>query len=588
MFNVNPRCALYCRSAIDIAGVLRSPGSEQPCRLMCKSAWPKTAKLVKQATSYVLGRAFGMILMTQRTAPILRLLFWPICGLIGVVSIYGASVPRAMVQTKVLQGGPSFTQGASSNAVSGAVFSSNIDPRRFRPEMMPTVGRNECIPPDPRWILSKRIGNECYYLEPITAPPGGVLVRFNLARNFSTCAPDAFNSRLLVCWGPIRGGENWPGPSAGPAGPTGTATPSTSYGRPTADPNIPRNPEKPTTACPGLVAQARASRAAIDAGTPGPGPLISLTKVLQQCSPAFPRPINCFDMMVDAASKRQANPSYSQGRAREAVECYERAEAYPLLQQASEFSNHMRLAAEAILQAAGQIAKANIDAMDVTKHNNVGIGVAFGSYFGALAATLGAVARQYQALATVGPVAAQENVILPIAAQAASESQAMAAQATKTVAELDAAAPAAYGTGSGTPAGSAGYLEDSEILNAAGPKTIRQGKLPTCTVLSCHRLANLLDRNISIFEVFNKIRPRIITKMNQDGKFVITGGLNAEQVSSPLQSLGIQAKVGTGLTNLMNEVRAGSSLIFAVNSLMGRALHNDRCTFLELSLEFAS
>ncbi len=505
--------------------------------------------------------------MTQRTAPILLLLFWPICGLIGVVSIYGASAPRAMAQTKVLQGGLSFTQGASGNAGSGTVFSSNIDPRRFRPEMMPTVGRNECIPPDPHWILSKRIGNECYYLEPITAPPGGVLVRFNLARNFSSCAPDAFNARLLVCWGPIRGSENWPQPSAGPAGPTGTATPSTSNGRPTADPNFRRNPEKPTAACPGLVAQARASRAAIDAGTPGPGPLISLTRVLQQCAPAFPRPINCFDMMVDAASKRWANPSYSQGRSREAVECYERAEAYPLLQQASEFSNHMRLAAEAILQAAGQIAKANIDAMDVTKHNNVGIGVAFGSYFGALASTLGAVAREYQVLATVSRAAAQEKVILPIAAEAASESQAMATQATETVAELDAAAPAAYGTGSGTPAGSAGYLEDIEILDAAGQPMISQGTLPTCTVLSCHRLANLLDNNISIFEAFNKIRPRIITMMNQDGKLVITGGLNAKQVSSALRSLGIQAKVGTGLTNLMNEVRAGHPLIAGMRTI---------------------
>jgi hypothetical protein len=90
-------------------------------------------------------------------------------------------------------------------------------------------------------------------------------------------------------------------------------------------PGPPRNPQQPASDCAGLVAQARATAAAIEGGNTGPGPMLALTNVLQHCPPAFPRPIQCFDMMADAQSKVRTNPDYSKRRAQEAVGCYEGA-----------------------------------------------------------------------------------------------------------------------------------------------------------------------------------------------------------------------------------------------------------------------
>jgi hypothetical protein len=90
-----------------------------------------------------------------------------------------------------------------------------------------------------------------------------------------------------------------------------------------AHPTAIPHPESPSTDCPGLLAQAQATAVAIEGGNTGPTPMIDLTKVLQECPPAFPRPINCFDMMVDAQSKVRTNPDYSRRRARQALQCYE-------------------------------------------------------------------------------------------------------------------------------------------------------------------------------------------------------------------------------------------------------------------------
>lgn len=104
-------------------------------------------------------------------------------------------------------------------------------------------------------------------------------------------------------------------------------------GPPPAPPNQPtafpkpgpmRNPQQPATDCPGLLAQARATAAAIEGGSTGPSAMQGLIRVLQQCPPAFPRPIQCFDMMVDAQSKVRTSPDYSRRRAQEALLCYER------------------------------------------------------------------------------------------------------------------------------------------------------------------------------------------------------------------------------------------------------------------------
>jgi hypothetical protein len=101
--------------------------------------------------------------------------------------------------------------------------------------------------------------------------------------------------------------------------------PPTLPDQPTAGPvpGPPRNPQQPATDCAGLVAQARATAAAIEAGNTSSGPMLALTNVLQHCPPAFPRPIQCFDMMADAQSKVRTNPDYSKRPAQEAVGCYE-------------------------------------------------------------------------------------------------------------------------------------------------------------------------------------------------------------------------------------------------------------------------
>jgi hypothetical protein len=83
------------------------------------------------------------------------------------------------------------------------------------------------------------------------------------------------------------------------------------------------HPQQPATDCAGLVAQARATAAAIEAGDTGPGPMQALNNVLLHCPPAFARPIQCHDMMVDAQSKVRTNPPYSKRRAQEAAACYE-------------------------------------------------------------------------------------------------------------------------------------------------------------------------------------------------------------------------------------------------------------------------
>ena len=84
-------------------------------------------------------------------------------------------------------------------------------------------------------------------------------------------------------------------------------------------------------------------------------------------------------------------------------------QAAPPLQAASDFSDKLAADAETVLQSAGRISKAMTDAMDVTKHNNVGINVMLMSSLGALGKTMSLVAQQYKALAAASnAVAAAE------------------------------------------------------------------------------------------------------------------------------------------------------------------------------------
>jgi hypothetical protein len=227
--------------------------------------------------------------------------------------------------------------------------------------------------------------------------------------------------------------------------------------------------------------------------------------------------------------------------------------ADPTLQAVSNFSNQLRGYAETILQNAGRISKAMTDANNVATHNNVGIGVALTSGFGAVAQELGAAARQYQLLAAESGPAAQEGEILQFASTSATESGNMANDAAQLESQMASAGAASSGAaGEGT-----WYMADAEIIDEAGlpPQNI----YPTCTVLSCARLARLLGRNTELMEILEKIKPKIMISPKVEGE--IAGGLTPDEVVSALKTIGISAKVEEGLTPMMNTVRAGNPVI---------------------------
>jgi hypothetical protein len=72
-----------------------------------------------------------------------------------------------------------------------------------------------------------------------------------------------------------------------------------------------------------VLAAARSAASSIEGGNTRPDAIINLTKVLQQCPPAYKRPIDCFDMMVDAQSKIRTAADFSRRRAQQALDCYE-------------------------------------------------------------------------------------------------------------------------------------------------------------------------------------------------------------------------------------------------------------------------
>jgi hypothetical protein len=94
-----------------------------------------------------------------------------------------------------------------------------------------------------------------------------------------------------------------------------------------ADPAKPiPKPRTTGTDCAAVLAAARAAASSIQGGNARPDAIINLTKVLQQCPPAYKRPIDCFDMMVDAQSKIGTAPDFSRRRAQQALDCYAKAD----------------------------------------------------------------------------------------------------------------------------------------------------------------------------------------------------------------------------------------------------------------------
>ena len=254
---------------------------------------------------------------------------------------------------------------------------------------------------------------------------------------------------------------------------------------------------------------------------------------------------------------------------------YDPSQVYPPLQQASEFSNRMRADAEAMLQAAGRISKAMTDANDVTKHNNVGIGVAFGAMLGAVGQGVQFAGKEYQLLAAAGHAAGDEAAIEQIADVAVSQSQMLTGQAEQAAAQLRAAGPAmADAANARAGADTVGHYLEGAVADLT--PALAQSDLPTCTQMSCFRLSQLLGKNYTLWDVFTKYPIEIVFNITEtvgpNGQTVkqicVTGGSNIyEVVHLVLQRLGIPAQEGSDFGALMNQVRAGKPAIAYVQTV---------------------
>ncbi|HXR88546.1 MAG TPA: hypothetical protein VN728_16310 [Stellaceae bacterium] len=254
---------------------------------------------------------------------------------------------------------------------------------------------------------------------------------------------------------------------------------------------------------------------------------------------------------------------------------YDPSKVYPPLQQASEFSNRMRAAAESLLQAAGRISKAMTDANDVTKHNNVGLGVMFGAMLGSVGQGIQYAAKEYQLLAAAGHAVGDEAAIEQIADVAVSQSQVLTGQAEQAAAQLQAAGPAmADAANARAGADTVGHYLEGAVADLT--PALAQGDLPTCTQMSCFRLSELLGKNYALWEVYTKYPVEIVFNITETvgpngqvaKQICVTGGSNVyEVVHLVLQRLGIAAQEGSDFGVLMNEVRAGKPAIAYVQTV---------------------
>lgn len=72
-----------------------------------------------------------------------------------------------------------------------------------------------------------------------------------------------------------------------------------------------------------VVEAANATASAIGEGRTGPEAMSPLIDAQRELPPSFKRPIECWDMMVDAASKRRQDQHSGVLRAQEAARCYQ-------------------------------------------------------------------------------------------------------------------------------------------------------------------------------------------------------------------------------------------------------------------------
>jgi hypothetical protein len=231
-------------------------------------------------------------------------------------------------------------------------------------------------------------------------------------------------------------------------------------------------------------------------------------------------------------------------------------------QQQQDFQTRMLLGAQDLLQAAGRIAKANTDAMDVTKHNDVGIGVALGAYLGALGPMLKLTGAQFQLLAATRMSAPSAQVLETIAADASQEAGAVSQQVEKTVDALK-AEPATYGNGNAGGVGShfgGEFYNDNVTPVLNQPSLPAQGELPVCGVLSCARLGELLGVQKTLQEVYGHA-PWL-------SDIIRNSGMSVSQIQSTLHNMGITAQVGEDLKDMVKLVNSGKPVIAGVRNFV--------------------
>lgn len=425
-----------------------------------------------------------------------------------------------------------------------------MDPLTCYGVMAPQDSRGECSLSGMQ--VWKHTGETCYYCSPITSPPNTIIVPMDQVGTADNqgfrCGMDQADACMAIC----SGGDTYTPPQ-------GTIVKG-------GGPGLPPTPPPPQGGPPPNYAP-----------HPGPPEPSQLPPGGTPCEPFGP---GGYNYCANPAGTQPAGCVCSQ-KPQPAVKPTTPGAANPTLQAVSDFSDKLRADAETILQGAGRISKAMTDAMDATKHNNVGISVAGGAYFGAAGKLMGAVAQEYNTLAAAKAIAAaQQTPILQIADEAAAESGSLAGQAEQSVAQAGKTPPVSTPTGtppaggpvgtpggsptgglpmgSGTPApntGGTNYQTGMVLKGVAGAPG--QGELPICGVLTCARVAEILGKNVPTLRMLS-------TGVGEKG-------LNVPQMVAALKRIGIAAQGGTGatkqavFTNMMNAVRAGKPVIAGIN-----------------------
>jgi hypothetical protein len=234
------------------------------------------------------------------------------------------------------------------------------------------------------------------------------------------------------------------------------------------------------------------------------------------------------------------------------------------------FTDYLLADAQTQLQNAGKISKAMTDAMDVTKHNDVGVKVAVSSastvacgvLFSSAANYVSTVAQQFKTLATAKCIATTEQEAYEqIASTAATESTTAANEATQSASALQ--------TAGGAAANLPGYLEDATFLSTTELK--QSPYLPSCGAIACVRLAQLIKSNASILRLMQALKPNVVMTLSKvttngvtEDVMTTSGGLTSTELADGLKAAGINAETGTEMTPMMNAVRGGKPVIALV------------------------